>query len=448
MRPISYYFGFRERVDRSSYLRTGLSLMALKYAIDAGLIYLAAGVVWTPFDYLVPLISARAPKLALFGPGLSAGLIVWTLPFLWIAVSMTMRRAVDAGRSPWHSLWMFVPFVNYVVMLALAALPSSRGITWDERLMDSPAMAGWRSAFAGTVIGVSLALLAVLGVAVAANTYGIALFLATPFVIGVLVAFLYNRPGGKPFSATVNVVTLSLLAAGGALLLFALEGVLCLVMAFPIAFVVALLGAAAGNAAVKRTRLAPPAAALSVLMIPAAMLVDDRPAPERVYEVVSSVAVAAPPSDVWSHVIAFSPITSRPALPFRLGLAYPVRATIEGTGVGALRRCEFSTGAFIEPITIWDEPRRLAFDVVEQPAPMRELSPYGAITPPHLFGFFRAIRGEFRLVALGNGRTRLEGSTWYTLDLHPHAYWRPITDGIIASIHTRVLEHIAAEAQL
>ena len=42
---------------------------------------------------------------------------------------------------------------------------------------------------------------------------------------------------------------------------------------------------------------------------------------------------------------------------FRVGIAYPMRARIQGTGVGAVRYCEFSTGAFIEPIEVWKEPR-------------------------------------------------------------------------------------------
>jgi len=83
---------------------------------------------------------------------------------------------------------------------------------------------------------------------------------------------------------------------------------------------------------------------------------------------------------------------------------------IDGEGVGALRRCEFSTGAFVEPIIVWDAPRRLSFDVTAQPDPMRELSPYRSARPPHLAGAFRARRGEFRLIALPDGRTRLEGT--------------------------------------
>src|SRR2546425_363348 len=72
---------------------------------------------------------------------------------------------------------------------------------------------------------------------------------------------------------------------------------------------------------------------------------------------------------------------------------------------------------------------------------MRELSPYRAIRPPHLDGAFRARRGEFRLVALPDGRTRLEGSTWYTLELAPGGYWRLWADLLVHAIHARVLAH-------
>lgn len=124
-----------------------------------------------------------------------------------------------------------------------------------------------------------------------------------------------------------------------------------------------------------------------------------------------------------------------------------LRATIDGTGVGAVRRCEFSTGAFIEPITAWEPGRRLAFDVAAQPPPMHELSPYRHIHPPHLDGYLRCRRGEFRLVPLDGGRTRLEGSTWYEYEIYPQCYWTLWQDALIQRIHRRVLDHIRRESE-
>jgi hypothetical protein len=132
---------------------------------------------------------------------------------------------------------------------------------------------------------------------------------------------------------------------------------------------------------------------------------------------------------------------------FRAGIAYPMRAEIRGEGVGAVRYCVFSTGAFVEPITRWEPERRLSFDVAAQPRPLQEWSPYANVAPPHLDGYFRSRRGEFRLVALPDGRTRLEGSTWYEMRLEPAAYWVLFGDAFISRIHRRVLVHIATNAE-
>ena len=56
-------------------------------------------------------------------------------------------------------------------------------------------------------------------------------------------------------------------------------------------------------------------------------------------------------------------------------------------------------------------------------------------------------RGEFRLIELDDGRTRLEGSTWYQLDMAPQPYWVLWSDALIHSIHERVLEHIVTEVE-
>ncbi len=38
--------------------------------------------------------------------------------------------------------------------------------------------------------------------------------------------------------------------------------------------------------------------------------------------------------------------------------------------------------------------------------------------------------------------SRLEGSTWYVIDLGPSRYWKFFGDAILHRIHRRVLEHV------
>ena len=443
-----FYFGFRERVGRRQYLLAGVVLMAVKYAVDAAVIWGATRQPWTPADYLLPLMTIRAEKVEALPPGLAAAMVAWTLPFVWVGVSMTLRRAVDAGRSPWLCLLFFVPVVNYLLFLWLAALPSASGAAeWDASPVAASVADRWRSALLAVAASVGVGAASVLLGAVVMQTYGVALFLAAPFVLGLFAAYIHNRGHPRTAADTSNVVTLSLFVVGGTLILFALEGLLCVAMAFPLALVPALLGGGVGRAVAVRARVRPGTTAYALLLLPTAALADHSAPPPRLYEARTSIVIEAPPERVWENVIAFHDITADPGLPFRLGIAYPIRARIVGSGVGAVRYCEFSTGPFVEPVTTWDAPRRLGFDVAEQPAALREWSPYRTVYAPHVKGFFRSARGEFLLVELAGGRTRLEGSTWYTLDVHPHAYWRPIAEWLLTGIHTRVLQQVKRETE-
>jgi hypothetical protein len=229
------------------------------------------------------------------------------------------------------------------------------------------------------------------------------------------------------------------------LLAFAFEGTVCIVMALPIGVVLAIMGGLLGHA-VRRGRFEqqkPAVLSIMLLLAPGIAGTESlvRPVPLE-YRVVSSVEIAAPPEIVWQKVIAFAQIPEPREWYFRAGVAYPIRAEILGRGTGAERHCVFSTGAFVEPIEVWDEPKLLKFSVSANPPPLNELSPYGHIDTPHMRGYFASDEGQFRLIALSDGRTRLEGTTWYHNRIWPEAYWRLWSDAIIHRIHLRVLRHI------
>jgi hypothetical protein len=219
-------------------------------------------------------------------------------------------------------------------------------------------------------------------------------------------------------------------------------------MAFPLSLLLSFGGACVGSEiAIGGRAIRRPAAAV-MLLLPIFTLVEPAHLTgHTLHEVKSSIEINAPPSAVWPHVIAFSPMPAPTEIPFRLGLAYPEFAHIEGSGVGAVRYCVFSTGPFVEPITAWEPSQRLAFNVESSPAPLKELTFYRDVEPLHLHGYVRSKRGEFRLVALPGGHTRLEGSTWYELEMAPEHYWSLWVDATIHDIHDRVLAHIKQEAE-
>ncbi len=434
-------FGARARVDRRRYVIAGVLLVLLKYALDAAVIYATSGHVWLPHEYLSPALSTREVILGHGNEWALALMIAWTLPFMWIGLSMSLRRAVDAGQSPTLALLFLVPGINYLLMLVLAALPSVP----REPINAPPPQSEGRllAALYGVAAGVGIALLVTLFSTLVLASYGQMLFLVTPVIIGACASAFYNRHADQGAGGSVSVALLATVIAGAAILLVAIEGAICLIMAMPIAGSLAVIGALLGRQMAHAARLGQLVAL--VLLLPLLTAFEAvLPAPLVEREVATSVIIDAPPQRVWPHVIGFSDIDldAPPDWIYTAGVAYPLRARIFGEGVGAVRHCEFTTGAFVEPITAWEPPVRLAFDVESQPPPMHEWSPYRHVHPPHLDGYLRSRRGEFRLVDLGDGRTRLEGSTWYTLDLAPAAYWALWSDSLMHGIHTRVLAHV------
>ncbi len=439
------WFGFNDPVGRGTYFRHGVGLTAFKYAVDALLVWRFAGRVWTPLDYLSPLLSTRTELLHGAPAWLLPLLVVFALPFLWIGVSMSMRRAVDAGSSPWTALLFFVPAVNLMLMAILSVRPSRATVVSSVEEPPSPPPVDDRlkSAMLGVAASLGITLITV-GVGVyLRRSYSAGLFLGVPFTVGYISSYIYNYRYSRPPGQSIMVALASVTIAGGALVVFALEGAVCVMMALPIAWIVAWPGAMLGRVMARRATYA---AGTLALIVPLFVGVEPRATPPT-HEVITVVEIAAPPDVVWRHVVSFPDLPPPTELLFRAGVAAPTRARIEGTGVGAVRYCDFTTGSFVEPITAWEENRLLAFDITAQAPPMSELSPYRDVNPPHLDGYFRATHGEFRLTPLPGRRTRLEGRTAYVVDMFPQRYWTLPAGRIVAAIHERVLRHIAALAE-
>ena len=439
---LRFWVTLDRQVSRRDYLLHGLGLATLKYGVDAGLVVAATGEFWTPWSYLVSAPVLLAARFADAPNYLAPTLVVWTLPFLWIGVSMTLRRALDAGQSAWISLLFFVPVLSYVMIAFLCALPTSRRPPQGPRDTPSP-LDGSRlpRALLSMAVGATLGLGMLLFSVQVLTSYGLALFMGTPFAVGAVTAFLLCQSYPASRREMLEVVTMTSLLISGAAFALGTEGVVCLLMLMPMGLGLALMGGLVGRWIATYQPGSIRSASLALVMLPVTSALEDGPRVESLREVVTAIEIDAPPDVVWRQIIAFPQLAEPEELMFRLGVAYPIRAEIRGTGVGAIRYCVFSTGAFVEPITAWEPGHRLAFDVTESPPPLRELTPY-QLAPPHLEGYLAPRRGEFRLLPLPGGRTRLEGSTWYEQRLQPEGYWAIFSDRIISKIHLRVLEHI------
>jgi uncharacterized membrane protein YhaH (DUF805 family) len=446
------------RIRRGRYLATGLILFALKHNLDR-LIAFAFGYPWSPVSYWVFVdryddgVLGSRYGIAQMNPGdalFYVVLLVFAIPFIWIGIVLTIRRLRDAGLPLWLVMLFFVPFLNVIFFMILVAIPSREPAVQGSKLVTQIGRLIPESGFGSAVLGILLTgLLAVVETIYSTNglgKYGWGLFVGIPFFLGLNSTMIYGFHRPRPLGRCLLVAMLSTALVGLALFAFAIEGMICLAMALPIAIPIALFGGFIGYILQTRPSFATSSlrvASVVFLLVPGLILLEyavgENP---TLYEKKTSVVIKSDPQTVWTHVVTFSQLPPPTEAMFKTGIAYPIRADMRGQGVGAERHCVFSTGAFVEPITVWDEPRLLAFDVVGQPPAMEELSIYSNVHPPHLENYFVARRGQFALKPLPDGTTLLEGTTWYQNRYWPAPYWHVWSDQIIDTIHNRVLLHI------
>jgi uncharacterized membrane protein YhaH (DUF805 family) len=447
-------------INRKSYAIAGCSAFVLKYFLDKFVAFAFFGRQWFLWSYWQPLgPDARLNAIPSDTHAFVAMLMVLALPFIWLGVTLTVQRLRDAVKPLWLVVLFFVPVINLLFFLLLCTM-ESHAVTRQQEAAPWPetrALDRWipRSTMGAAAASIGITILigsmfTVLG-AQLLESYGWGLYVALPFCLGLFSVLVYSYHEPRSYGSCMMVSLAPIALIGGVLIVVAIEGLLCILMAAPFAFALAALGGTLGytiQAAYWLNKGTPVMMSIVLLFTPAIQGIEHLVKLQaETFEVRTAIEVNASPEKVWRQVVAFAEIPPPKELLFRAGIAYPIRAEISGHGVGAVRHCIFSTGPFAEPIEVWDEPRLLKFGVTANPAPLNELSPYGHIQPAHLHGYFVSKQGQFLLTALPGGRTRLEGATWYQHTMWPAAYWRLWSDYIIHKIHMRVLEHIRTRAE-
>ena len=446
-------FGWQGRVRRGTYALVGFVGLAIKHNLDR-YIALQFGEKWAVWSYWSPIERLSGPGV--FGSNnekFLLALFVTAIPFIWIGLTMTVKRLRDAGQPTWLAVMFFAPVVNLIFLAILALYPSAESESKTQAESGARVSPFWpRSKWGSAALAVAIsAILGVLGawVAIAGlGAYGLSLFLALPFAMGYVSVWIHTRAHPRSYVNVLALVSLSVLLAAAGILAIAIEGAVCLVMAAPIAWLLALLGGSLAyvihtEPGIRPAQTAPFGAVLLALPLLMGLEHAAPPAVPR-FQVHTGIDIAAPPEVVWKHIIAFPPLAKPDEMLFRFGgIAYPIEARIKGEGLTADRECRFSTGSFKEPILAWEENKHFAFGVADEPMLMTETSPYGQIHVRHLEDRdFQPERADFVLTPLPNGGTRLEGTTTYQNKMWPGEYWRLYTDAIVHTIHRRVFEHV------
>lgn len=386
---------------------------------------------------------------------LSSTLEIWSLPAIWGAVIfaycllvawllalLSFKLAQLTNRGFVLAVLSVVPVVQ-LGAIALNAILPSKDSPDEERQATRHAS---KSVALGLIAGIALIVFAVLISAVTFGAYGWGLFVMTPFVVGITTGYLVNSEGDLGPSRTMKLAIASAGLGSLALVVLALEGIVCILLAAPLAVPIVMLGAALGRGlAVARHNRRNPLASVAVL--PLIFMLEAAIPPEAPIATHYEIDIAAPADRIWQELTSSQSIVVAPGLPALAGLAYPISGKLVGEGVGAKRIGAFSTGIATEVVTEWKQDKVLAFRVEDQPPAMEEMSPYRRVHAPHVQGYFVTGETRFELTSIGLNRTLLRVSSEHRLRIDPVPYWEPIARLAIRQNVGRVLEDIQEKSE-
>ncbi len=351
---------WRGRVDRKTFAVIGFVASAVKQLMDLqiaqafhpnrpGLFFNY----WTPLGMPVPLSELSRAQANFLATMLAAA-----IPFMWLGLAMTVKRLRDIGQPVWLSAIFFIPIANILFLLVLCFAPTNDEPNSSERdAAPWPKTRGIGRFIPGSKLGAAvfaIVVSAILGVSclllgtVFLQTYGWGLFVALPFCLGLfgVLAYSYHQP--REFGESIAVALIPVGVIGIVLLAVAMEGLICILMAAPIAAFLAVCGGMLGYTmqGAYWLRKGTSSTMCAIVLILPAIFGAERAAKLEVprFVVRTAIEINAPPEAVWKQVVAFSEIAPPKELLFRSGIAYPVRAEITGHGPGAIRHCVFSTG--------------------------------------------------------------------------------------------------------
>lgn len=199
-----------------------------------------------------------------------------------------------------------------------------------------------------------------------------------PLAMGVFTALFAPRTSRWRWAyfALMPVVNCAILFA--VVVALAFEGLICLVMAAPLYFGMALLGGVVtgGIIAIREHRKAPvPTATLaSALVLPFALAPLEARLPVRddLRAVRTAVAIDAGPGTVWREIVRVPEIRDheqRPGFFHAIGIPRPLEATLSGDGVGGVRLARFEGGiVFHDTVSEWEPERGFAFTIRVDPS--------------------------------------------------------------------------------
>lgn len=282
------------------------------------------------------------------------------------------------------------------------------------------------------------------------GTLSLSFLFLVPFGIGAATVALSPKAlkVNWPFAIFAPWAVCTLL--GIAVLLLAMEALICVAMGLPIFFVLSSLGGALMCWIYQQRENRDNSGMLGIILL-APILFSPVEAlwqpPTVVREIKSEMVVDAPAQVIWAEFVTvprIQPEEERFAWFQAAGLPHPVEATLVNPGTTGVRYASYDNGMrVIEPVQVWELYSRYRFGVLLDPESGQHTPLWSDVAGEHLHVQWV----EYRIEPLSEKQVKLYLTSRYALETPVNPYAAAWVDFLLSDFQSYILEIVTNRAE-
>lgn len=274
--------------------------------------------------------------------------------------------------------------------------------------------------------------------------------LLAPFATGAIAVFFGSRAGrltvGEQIGTATGTMTFFLIA----MFVLFIEGLVCIVLVFPVFMIATVVGGLVMGLALRLARYNSAVVSCFALLPVVFAPLESRLTPvshERT--VVNTVVIDASATDIWDNLTSVAAIEKQElgfSFTHAMGVPRPLQAAMDGSGVGAVRTSQWEKGVqFKEVVTQWQPPYRLSYDFDIPPGSI----PRDALDRHVEIGgeYFTVVAGGYTIRPLSAERCEVTLETTYANRSNLKLYGDLWGDFVFGDFHRSILRLIKHRAE-
>lgn len=266
--------------------------------------------------------------------------------------------------------------------------------------------------------------------------------LGVPLCVGLIVGYFISRRRKTSYLGTVytagSLMSFLVFLSGA----FLGEGIICILMAFPLVILAVVVGAIIGRLSSKLAKRALGKKLSIIVMAPFLLVFGEQqlPVPNDIRVIDRSIHIAAPADMIWHHInypTDIQPEELSQGVAYRIGVPYPIEARTLTPKKGGFRELKWQRGVtFKEEITAWEENRYIQWKYLFN----ADSFPSGSLDDHIKIGgkYFDLVDTSYRLTPEKTG-TRLDIRVTYRISTTFNWYAEQWADFLLADAASAIL---------